>query len=188
MCKKRRQSAEERLVDEKEALSEGRSSSLFSASQIFRVDRSSESAQKSSGESVLPVATPQFGSCPLSAESPAAILSPSWTSACTSCCTSCQAGPPAPGGPVVSTAAAAAGRHHIPGIARSEWCLEIQRPASVRECLPHRVPLSLWSPASSHFIWVSYLKPMLSALLVLWLHRGANTHSISHTKTTPAHK
>lgn len=87
-------------------------------------------------------------------------------------------GSPAPGGPVVFTAAAAAsaGRHHIPGIAHSECCLEIQRQASVQECLPHRVPLSLWSPASSHFIWVSYFKPMLSALLLLWLHRGGNTH------------
>lgn len=78
--------------------------------------------------------------------------------------------PPAPGRTVVFTvattaAAAATGRHHIPGIARPEWCLEIQRPASVGECHPHRVPLSLWSPASSHFIWVSYLKPMLSVLL-----------------------
>lgn len=41
MCKKRRQSAEEQLVDEKEAVSKGDSCSLFSNSEIWRLDRGS---------------------------------------------------------------------------------------------------------------------------------------------------
>lgn len=73
---------EERLVDKKEALSEGESSSLFSDPQISRLDRRFK--KRPDRESA------QFGSRPLSAESPATILSPSWTSDCTSCRTSCQ--------------------------------------------------------------------------------------------------
>lgn len=66
----------------------------FSDSQIFRDDRSATSAQKSPRKTALTVTAlslAQFGSCRLSAESPAAILSLSWTFTCTSCCTSCQA-------------------------------------------------------------------------------------------------
>lgn len=70
---------------------EGESSSLFSDSEILEFDRSSASAQKRPERESAPSNNPQFGSCPFSAESPATILSPSWTSACTSCCTSCQA-------------------------------------------------------------------------------------------------
>lgn len=125
--------------------------------------------------------------CPQSAESPIAIFCPS---ICTSCCTSCQTAhqhlvakwfsqPPA----------RASGQHHIPGITCCEWCLEIQRLASVWECLPHRVPLSLWSLVSSHFIWVSYLKPVLSTLLaVTGVGEQTHTHSVSHAKTTTTHK
>lgn len=45
------------MVDEKEALLEGESSSLFSISEIFGVDRSSAAAQKGPTESLLTVAT-----------------------------------------------------------------------------------------------------------------------------------
>lgn len=104
---------------------------LFSDSEIFGVDRSSAPALKRPDRAFAHSSNLQCGSRPCHMPP---FCSPGWTSACTSCCTSCQA--------VHQhlAATAATGQHHIPGIARSERCLEIQRLASVRECLPHRVP------------------------------------------------
>lgn len=79
MCKKGGKVRKSGWSMRKRLFSEGESCSLFSDSEIFCVDRRSAAAQ-----------IDLTALSPLPAESPAAILSHSWTSVCTPCCTSCQ--------------------------------------------------------------------------------------------------
>lgn len=109
---------------------EGSCLPLFSDSQIFSIDRSPASAQIAL---TAYCSNLQLGSL-LSHLPP--FCTPDWCSASTSLLRFLSAHQH------LATAIAAAGPHHIPCIACSECCLEIQRPASVQEYLTES-PLSL---------------------------------------------